>query len=293
MKALVLSGGGSKGAFQVGGMRRLIRVEENRYDIFCGTSVGALNAAYMSQYTIDNQSNGVVNLMGLWAGLKQSDVYTSWPILGSIIGLFKKGLYNASPLKKLIKKNINADRISTQLRLATVSLSSGSLRVFTEEDSNLLDAVYASAAYPVMFEPVKIGEEWYTDGGLRDLTPLKQAIEAGADEIHIINCSNAIMDSQAVDSLKSFGILLRSIEIMTNEILLNDLQTMHNINKQVEAGTNTEKRYIKFKLLQPSPSTKLSDPLKFDHQEILEMIEAGQWDTSEYITDETEYSFNS
>lgn len=292
MKALVLSGGGSKGAFQLGAMKRLIRFEGNRYDILCGTSVGALNASYLSQYTKDNQSDGLGNLIELWVGLKQSDVYTSWPILGPVLGLFKKGLYNASPLKNLIKKHINPTRIVTQLRLATVSLSSGSLRVFTEEDSNVLDAIYASAAYPVMFEPTKIGEEWYTDGGLRDLTPLKQAIEAGADEIHIINCSNTIMDNQGVDSLKSFGILLRSIEIMTNEILLNDLQTMYNINKEVQAGTNTEKKYIKFKLLQPSAYAKLSDPLKFDHQEILDMIEAGQWDTSEYITDQTEYSFN-
>jgi len=292
MKALVLSGGGSKGAFQLGAMKRLIRFEGNRYDIFCGTSVGALNAAYMSQYSPDTQSDGLGSLIGTWVGLKQKDVYTSWPILGPVLGLFRKGLYDASPLKNLIKKHINPNRIITQLRLATVSLSSGALRVFTEEDSNILDAVYASAAYPVMFQPTKIGKEWYTDGGLRDLTPLKQAIEAGADEIHIINCSNTTMDTQVVDSLKSFGILLRSIEIMTNEILLNDIQTMYNINKEVQAGTNTEKKYIKFKLLQPSTYTKLSDPLKFDHDEILDMIEAGQWDTSEYITDQTEYSFN-
>jgi NTE family protein len=292
MKALVLSGGGSKGAFQVGAMKRLIKFEQNSYDIFCGTSVGALNSTYMSQFSHENQQEGITDLINLWSNIAQNDVYTSWPILGPILGIFKKGLYNASPLKNLIKKNINTKRIATQLRLATVSLSTGSLRVFTEEDNNILEAVYASAAYPVMFEPIKIGEEWYTDGGLRDLTPLKQAIEAGADEIHIINCSSTLMNNQEVDSLKSFGILLRSIEIMTNEILLNDLQTMSTINKEVQAGTNTEKKYIKFKLLQPSLYTKLSDPLKFNKQEILDMIEAGQWDTSEYITDQTEFSFN-
>ena len=289
MKALVLSGGGSKGAFQLGAMKRLMRNEGNSYDIFCGTSVGALNAGYMSQFSKEKQSEGLGSLIGIWVGLKQSDVYTSWPVLNVVLGLFKKGLYNAKPLKQLIKKHVQPSRVITKLAVTAVSLSSGSLRVFTEEDSNLLDAIYASAAYPVMFEPIKIGDEWYTDGGLRDLTPLKQAIEAGADEIHIINCSNTEIDTQSVDSLKSLDILLRSIEIMTNEILLNDLQTMHRINQEVLAGTNTEKKYIKFKLLQPSKDTKLSDPLKFDRQEILEMIEAGMWDTFNHITEESQF----
>jgi len=290
MKALVLSGGGSRGAFQVGALKRLVVNEGHTYDILCGTSVGALNASFLAQYKKEDQARGVFDLTSLWLGIKQSDVYTNWPVLGMAIGIFKKGLYNAGNLKKLIKKNIDPKKIvaraveGTKLRLTAASLTTGQLEVFTEQTASILDAVYASAAFPVMFEPIKIGNQWYSDGGLRDISPLAQAIRAGATEIHIINCSNVEIGAQKVDSSRSLDILLRSVDIMTNEILINDVQTMLDINELVRTLKIAEKRYIDYKLLQPHPSTKLSDSLTFDHKEIIEMISAGLWDTEQYRT---------
>jgi NTE family protein len=287
MKALVLSGGGSRGAFQVGAIRRLMVTEGHRYDIFCGTSVGSLNAAMLAQYDHASQLDGLGALTTVWKNIKQSDVYKGWPILGMALGIFKKGLYNASPLKNLIKKHIDPTKFKSKLRVAAASLDTGSLRVFTEQDSNILDGVYASSAFPVMFEPIKIENNWYTDGGVRDLTPLRQAIQAGATEIHIINCSNIAMGQQDADDFKSLSVLLRSVDIMSNEILLNDLETMININELVKNGLTSEKRYIKYKLLQPHPLTRLSDSLTFNHEEILDMIESGMWDTFEHISNES------
>lgn len=287
MKALVLSGGGSKGAFQVGALKRLIMTEGHRYDIFCGTSVGALNAAFLSQYSPENQLEGLSELTRLWINLKQNDVYTNWPVLGLALGVFKKGLYNAANLKKLIKKNIDPSKIKNsgnKLRVASASLTTGELAIFTEQTNFIHDAVYASAAFPVMFEPIKIAEQWYTDGGVRDISPLAQAIRAGATEIHIINCSNLQIGSKRVDSSRSLDILLRSLDIMTNEILINDVEKMLEINTLIENVEIAGKRHIKYKLLQPHLETKLSDSLTFDHKEIVEMISAGIWDTEEYQT---------
>ena len=292
MKALVLSGGGSKGAFQLGAIKRLMLVENNSYDIFCGTSVGALNASFLSQYTDKERLDGLSQLLDVWTTLKQSDVYSSWPILGMAIGFFKKGLYNASALRKFIRKHVSVDllRSGKKLRVATVNLNTGGLRVFTEADNNILDGIYASAAYPVMFEPFEIEGEWYTDGGLRDLSPLKQAIDAGATEIHIVNCEGEYLGEQSINSARSLDILTRSASIMTNEILLNDLNVLHEINGQVVAGQNTEKRYIKFKLISPLPDTPLADPLKFNKKEIVKMIEAG-YNDSQYYQSEVHNSF--
>jgi len=292
MKALVLSGGGSKGAFQLGAIKRLMLVENNSYDIFCGTSVGALNASFLSQFSDRERLDGLSQLLDIWTNLKQSDVYSGWPILGIAIGFFKKGLYNASALKKFIRKHVSIGWGTSRkkLRVSTVNLNTGNLKVFTEADSNILDGIYASAAYPVMFEPIELDGQWHTDGGLRDLSPLKQAIRAGATEIHIVNCEGEYTGEQSINSAKSLDILIRSASIMTNEILLNDLSIMHEINCQVVAGQNTEKRFIKFKLISPLPDTPLSNPLKFNRKEIVKMIEAG-YNDSQYYQSEVHNSF--
>lgn len=287
MKALVLSGGGSKGAFQLGALKRLMLVENNSYDIFCGTSVGALNASFLSQFSDDQRLDGLSQLLDIWTNLKQSDIYSGWPILGIAIGFFKKGLYNASALRKFIRKHIDIHQLrkGKKLRVAGVNLTTGRLQVFSEKDDTILDGIYASAAYPVMFEPIEINGQWYTDGGIRDLTPLKQAIDAGATEIHIINCEGEYLGEQSINSARSLDILIRCASIMTNEILLNDLSILHRINCHVLSGENSEKRYIKFKLISPMPGTVLSDPLKFNKKEIVEMIEAGYNDSQFYLSE--------
>jgi NTE family protein len=287
MRALVLSGGGSKGAFQVGVLKRLIHGEKYSYDIFCGTSVGALNASFMSQFDNDEQEIGLFALIRLWAELSQYDIYSSWPILGIALGIFKKSLYNSNPLKKFIKKKINPADVIKQLRIVTASLTTGEMRVFTEKDIRYLhDAIYASAAFPVMFEPIKIDDQWYSDGGLRDLSPLKQAIDAGADEIHIINCSNINIKNRNLDDATSLKILPRVTEIMNNEILLSDLKVLTKINVEVESGLSA-KKYIRFKLFQPSESSIMSASLTFDHREIMEMISNGYSDSTSFYTDRT------
>jgi len=62
MRALVLSGGGSKGGFQFSALNYIIKELGVRYDILCGISVGALNCAHLSMYSKDKQDLAIDNL---------------------------------------------------------------------------------------------------------------------------------------------------------------------------------------------------------------------------------------
>jgi NTE family protein len=288
MKALVLSGGGARGAFQAGVLKRLIFQEDNRYDIFCGTSVGALNAAFLAQFADDEMEIGLTELIKMWSGLDKYKVYSSWPIFGIGLGVFKKSLYDASPLKALIKRNIHPENIEKVLRVVTSSLTTGDVTVFTEKDvGHILDAIYASAAVPGMFQPIQIGPEWFADGGIRDLSPISHAVDAGATEIHIINCSNLKVRPKDVSDYNSIKFFGRATEIMMNDILVSDLKVLNKINVEVEANLNQQKKYIRFKLIQPMQSTIMGSSLAFDHDEIMDMIDAGFHDSMDYYTDRT------
>ncbi len=62
MRALVLSGGGAKGAYEVGALKYLLLDKETQYDIICGVSVGALNASFLSMYPLGQEKVAYQNL---------------------------------------------------------------------------------------------------------------------------------------------------------------------------------------------------------------------------------------
>ena len=73
--------------------------------------------------------------------------------------------------------------------MGAVSLTTGKLKLFDESYLELPKAIYASAAYPLAFLPIELEGQWWLDGGLKEVAPLKSAIDLGANEIDVILCS--------------------------------------------------------------------------------------------------------
>src|SRR5260370_1280747 len=112
-----------------------------------------------------------------------------------------------SPIRQLVVDHLDPGRVAAsgiKLRLGAVSLESGELRYVTEsgelvsrdnvslglEPVDLHEAVLASASIPVMFPPVRLGDEHYVDGGVRELLPLDFAFQhLGADHIYAVVAS--------------------------------------------------------------------------------------------------------
>ena len=188
-RALVLSGGGAKGSWQVGACQHLIVERGLWFDVIAGVSAGAVNAATLAQARDpDELAAELEHLRAVWLGLRGSrDVYRRrWlGALGTVLAR-RASLYNAAPLRAILAGHIDPARVAgspIRLRIGYVDLLSGRYRTAGNEHPTLVDAVLASCALPLIFPPVPLGDgnELAVDGGLRSATPLADALAALAE----------------------------------------------------------------------------------------------------------------
>ncbi len=228
--AIILSGGGARGAYEVGvlsyvldGLAQL-RGAPPRIDILCGTSVGAINACFLAAHLAD-PTVGIRRLINLWTeinlasvlgfGLKQA-VRVHRVVLGG--GADAAGLFDVTPMARLIEREIPWRAVARTLRhghLSALSVSatevaSGRTVIFmqTGPDGTLpttapprtivrgaligpLHAL-ASAAIPILFPPVRIGRELFMDGGVRQNTPIAPALRLGATHVFAVGLSREV-----------------------------------------------------------------------------------------------------
>jgi len=195
LRALVLSGGGGRGAYHVGVLRFL---EEHEWypDIIVGTSIGAVNgAAIASGHTAHS-------LWALWRRLKTDDVQRR------VWDLFSLDEWNhlldTAPLRRTLVEEgwidpsrINAQPPSRHLRITVVEMETGRLRVFgnssdpssgshCEHVAITLDHILASCSIPMVYPPTNIDDVAFWDGGTVANTPLGPAIDAGGGDIVVV-----------------------------------------------------------------------------------------------------------
>lgn len=274
MRVLVLSGGGSKGAYQAGAIATLS--SKISWDGYCGVSVGALNAAFLAKWRTDHY--GAQALVNMWRGIDNGDVkrWWWWPFN-------KRSIYSSAPLRMLVDENLDHSAIKIsgkRLRVGAVSLTSGAYRLWTECDEDITEGVLASSAFPAGLEPVEARGELWADGGLRNVTPLKAAIDMGATEIDVIMCQPRGMAKAEIGGIIDVGI--RSLDIMMNEIIETDLQVATLYNLLATCGETT-KRYIPINVLRPTDPLEMS-PLDFDRKGIASAITVGMRDAQRLIS---------
>jgi NTE family protein len=178
MRALVLSGGGSKGAYQVGVLRYLTE-QGLSWDIVCGVSVGALNGSFISQYEKDFQRQGAMHLEMLWKTIKGNRSIYRTHTLGQLGRILEGGLFSAKPLRDMIYDNLDRTNIlasGVKLHVGAISCTTGEYRSVDEMNENLHDWIVASSAFPVAFPPVKIDGDTWTDGGIGKYSPLSDVL---------------------------------------------------------------------------------------------------------------------
>ena len=285
MKALVLSGGAAKGAYQVGALKHLMGELGTHYDVVCGTSVGAINCAYIAMFPFGSERECVEKLEALWMALTSSDIYIDWinlpkPLnyIGYLTALWKPSLYNSKPLMDLIHKHYDRDKIiasGKKLRISAVSLKTGEFRIFTEKYKDVVKAILASSSFPGVFCPIEMEGQLWTDGGVREITPLKSAIQAGADSIDVIITSPKKEDSEFTNDPNLIKLGPRIIDIMSEEIMVNDLARALEINELIKNGSVIpNKKYLDIRIFRPSKKLVKSS-LEFEQEFIRPMIEIG------------------
>jgi NTE family protein len=236
--AVVLSGGGAKGAFQAGALEELVVRRGADFDIWAGVSTGAIQA-------LGGAMGDVPGLVAHWRTINSNkDIYTeNASILGGLLGA--DSLHDTKPLQARLKAFADEAKLRASgktLLLGVVNLQTGAFRTVDQRASNIADWVYASCAMPVYFKPLKTRdpasgqEDQWVDGGVRDVTPLSAAMEQNPDAILVIRASappaNARKD-KLYKNLISVG--LRATGIQQSEVSKNDIENAELINALIAA----------------------------------------------------------
>ena len=182
--AFVLGGGGVLGACEVGMLKALLE-RGVRPDLVLGTSIGALNGAFVAA---DPRVETVERLEQLWRDMTAGEVFS-----GSLLrraGTFARTqthLHPFGPLRRLLREALPVQRIEdlqVPFQCVAASIERAAEHWFTE--GPLADAVLASCAVPGLLPPVRIGSEHYLDGGLVHSIPVGRAVALGAKTVYVL-----------------------------------------------------------------------------------------------------------
>jgi NTE family protein len=285
MRTLILSGGGSKSAYSVGVLRHLLGELKIHYDNIIGVSSGAICAAFLAMFPHGEERECIDELYSTWLSLDNSKIFRRWKPFGRFHVLWKLGFFDNTPMKELIRDKISLERIRASHKkviVGAVSLTSGKYTNFDQTSDDFVDAVISSASFPVMFEPVKIGDQLWSDGGIKSISPIHTAITLGDEEIDIITTSPEFRDKKWIKKPSIIDVMTRSFDLFTEKIMSNDIEKAVMYNQLVAAGL-TNKKNVKINILRPDHNL-VEDLLDFRPHKIAEMIENGYNDAKNKFT---------
>ena len=284
----VLSGGGSRGAYEAGIIQYLRTDLAKRLgrhvpiDIVTGTSVGAINAAFLAS-TMEDPAAQCRRLIDAWRALRIEELIglgarDLWRATTQLFGRepppptpgsFRYGgLLDTSGLERFVIKNIPWSGIERNLKsgvlhamsVSATHIATGHTVVFVSAAGPVPTGwskdpfvrhqtarigprhVLASAAIPLLFPSVKVGDSFYTDGGLRQNTPMSPAIRLGADKMLMVSLRHVDEVAPRQPTVPDgFPRPLFLVGKALNALMLDhtdyDLDRMKRLNAVLEAGT--------------------------------------------------------
>jgi NTE family protein len=217
--ALVFAGGGSLGAVQVGMLKSLVS-SGFKPDLVIGSSVGAINAAYLASQP---SAQGVAGLESVWLRLRRRDVFPLSPFqaVRSIV-LTRSSLLSPIPLRHLLEKELQLTSIEKSeipLDIVATRLLDGAETVLST--GSAVKALLASAAIPGIFPPVEIDGVAYVDGGVASNTPVASAIELGAKRVVVLPTGSPCAAERPPTS--GIGVAIHALNLLIARQLIQNL----------------------------------------------------------------------
>ncbi len=264
------------------------------FPIITGNSAGAINGAYLASYA-KNMPAAAKRLELMWANLTcdyifRADLFSLLKIgllwayeltTGSLSGRKKsRAFLNTEPLYELITRGISFSKIQRYIddklihafAITAVNYGSGASRTFFDGHTEVqewvrtrrkgvrtrltVDHIMASTAIPLLFPPVKVEENFYGDGSLRNYRPLSPAIHLGADKLFVVAVRRKERDPIETHMSPTAG---RILGVIFNAILLDaidlDYETLSRVNQSLEHSSPNDKqelRQLPICLIRPS-----------------------------------------
>ena len=223
-----------RGAYEVGvvaGIAEVLEDTEHRlplFDVFAGTSVGAINASYLASNS-DEPDHGVARLSATWQSLRLPD-HARVRAFGLWSGALKRrlervttgvglgnSLLDTRAIEVVIRRAIDWDKLHRNIAsgrvhalvIAALQVVTGRTTIFAEHAPGVsvqparderrvtsveritAEHVLASASIPLLFPARRVGKHYYCDGGLRFNTPIAPAIRAGAEKLVVVSVRHA------------------------------------------------------------------------------------------------------
>ena len=283
-KALVISGGGSKGAFAGGVAQYLINTKKKKYDLFVGSSTGSLMISHLALGKVDE-------LKKIYTNVNQNSIFSNCPFSikkvhgEKIIGINhlntlwnfingRKTFGESKNLRNLITKNISKEmfeqllnsKVDTIVTVSNLSLNKVEYKSLKEYSYNdFCDWIWASCNYvPFMSLLVKNGCQ-YADGGFGCLVPIKEAVLRGAKEIDAIILETEVTQINRIPSKNAFSLLFDVFDFMLEHV------ERHNITiGKLSAKHNDVKLNLFY-----TPTVLTTNSLVFDKELMTEWWKAG------------------
>ncbi|MEA5140587.1 patatin-like phospholipase family protein [Arcicella rigui] len=299
-KILVLAGGSVKGAYQTGVIKAIFE-KGFAPDAIYGISAGSMNASYLVNHfgrqLLD--ANGFIDynqatkdLCDFWI----NNIYApdclalrrgTYELGLSAIRRNFEGLLDTTPLREILNNNISMRYLNAspvQLKVGAVDIINGNIVYANPTYDHFLDYIMASSAIPILMPVVNIGGQAnmaFLDGGMRDVAPVKKAIQDGATEIICVACHTRNIDGGNFPYGNLLALVDRVMDIAVNECLNADLDWAEFRNEclpadgsPIETGILKGESRIKLKIIRPQEHLNI-DIQDFNRDDIKRMILLG------------------
>jgi NTE family protein len=261
--AFVLSGGASLGAVQVGMLRALYE-RGVVPDLIVGTSVGAINGAFIaSRPATPEAADGLAEI---WRSVRRGQVFPLRP-LGGLLGFLgsRDHLVPQSGLRTLIAEHLEhqlLEQMPTRFHVVAVDVVTGEELLLSQ--GSVLAAILASAAIPAVLPPVEWEDRGLMDGGVANNTPISHAVQLGAREIYVLPTGHACALERAPRG--ALGMALHALSLLAHSRLIADIELHRDRAKLV---------------VMPPPCPLSIQPIDFGHAD--ELIERSLSDARKFL----------
>lgn len=266
-----LSGGGARGACQVGALKAL--TEAGIWpQVVAGTSAGSVNAVWFALFP-----HRLDRLEAIWMALRTRDIFPGNRIRIAF-NLSRHGYVHASEQwEAFLRRQVGESQfedLAIPCSVVAVRLSDGQRMVF--DSGELVPAIMASTAIPGIFPPYRIGEELYVDGGVLEYLPVPTLLERNATTIFALDCSwfNPQLDGEgsvvdrcgrigawaAVKAVTSISTTRgRNVHLLRPELPeIGDARDFRHTAELILAGYEQAQRYLQ-NGLQARPQESVAD----------------------------------
>jgi predicted patatin/cPLA2 family phospholipase len=284
MKALVISGGGSKGAFAGGVAEYLVKEQKKEYDLYLGSSTGSLLISHLALGKIEA-------LKKLYTQVNQRSIFSNNPFFVknrhgeevvtinhlNVMWNFirrRKTFGESKNLLKLIRESIseqdyqalkrtNKDVVVTVSNLTTNQIEYKTLRECSYED--FCDWIWASCNYVPFMSILKKEKCEYADGGFGCLVPVREAIQRGATEVDVIVLDTEVQQLNRLSPKNPFSLLFDVFDFLLEHV------KKHNLTIGKLAAKN---KNVKLNMYY-TPTVLTTNSLIFDQKKMTEWWEEG------------------